>query len=124
MGILVVGSVALDSVKTPFGQRDEVLGGAATYFGGAASYFADVSVVAVVGDDFPKEHVESVRSLEEKHNEALCRCFAVAKKLALDLNISESGFRIVINSGDDGGQTVHHLHVHLLGGRGLGWPPG
>ncbi len=61
MGILVVGSVALDSVKTPFGQRDEVLGGAATYFGVAASYFSDVSVVAAVGEDFPKEHVEFLR---------------------------------------------------------------
>jgi len=61
MGILVVGSVALDSVKTPFGQKDEILGGAATYSGVAASYFADVSMVAVVGDDFPKEHVEFLR---------------------------------------------------------------
>lgn len=61
MGILVVGSVALDSVKTPFGQKDEVLGGAATYFGVAASYFSDVSVVAVIGDDFPKEHVEFLK---------------------------------------------------------------
>jgi sugar/nucleoside kinase (ribokinase family) len=57
MGILVVGSVALDSVKTPFGARDEVLGGAATYFSIAASYFTEVSVVAVVGDDFPEEHL-------------------------------------------------------------------
>ena len=61
MGILVVGSVALDSVKTPFGRKDEVLGGSATYFGVAASYFADVSVVGVVGDDFPKEHVDFLR---------------------------------------------------------------
>ena len=61
MGIVVVGSVALDSVKTPFGQREEVLGGAATYFGVAASYFADVSMVAVVGDDFPAEHVEFLK---------------------------------------------------------------
>jgi sugar/nucleoside kinase (ribokinase family) len=57
MGILVVGSVALDSVKTPFGKREEILGGAATYFSIAASYFTDVSMVAVVGDDFPEEHV-------------------------------------------------------------------
>jgi len=57
MGILVVGSVALDSVKTPYGKREEILGGAATYFSIAASYFTDVSMVAVVGDDFPEEHV-------------------------------------------------------------------
>jgi sugar/nucleoside kinase (ribokinase family) len=61
MGILVVGSVALDSVKTPFGKRDEILGGSATYFGIAASYFTDVSVIAVVGEDFPEEHVAFLR---------------------------------------------------------------
>jgi sugar/nucleoside kinase (ribokinase family) len=61
MGILVVGSVALDSVKTPFGEREEILGGSATYFSIAASYFTDVSIVAVVGDDFPEEHVAFLR---------------------------------------------------------------
>ena len=57
MGILVVGSVALDSVKTPFGERKEILGGSATYFSIAASYFTQVVVVAVVGEDFPDSHV-------------------------------------------------------------------
>jgi sugar/nucleoside kinase (ribokinase family) len=57
MGILVVGSVALDSVKTPSGVREEILGGSATYFGIAASYFTEVSLVAVVGEDFPEAHV-------------------------------------------------------------------
>jgi len=61
MGILVVGSVALDSVITPFGKRDDVLGGAATYFSIAASYFTDVSMVAVVGEDFPEEHISLLR---------------------------------------------------------------
>jgi sugar/nucleoside kinase (ribokinase family) len=57
MGILVVGSVALDSVKTSSGKRDDVLGGAATYASIAASYFTEVSMVAVIGEDFPEEHV-------------------------------------------------------------------
>lgn len=57
MGLLVVGSMALDSVKTPFGEVDDVLGGSATYFSTSASYFTDVSLVAVVGDDFPDKHV-------------------------------------------------------------------
>jgi len=57
MGILVVGSVALDSVATPFGTAKEVLGGSATYFSTAASFFASVSLVAVVGEDFPAEHL-------------------------------------------------------------------
>ena len=61
MGILVVGSVALDTVRTPFGSKEDVLGGAATYFSIAASYFGEVSMVAVVGDDFPEEHVEFLR---------------------------------------------------------------
>ncbi|MEW6300616.1 MAG: sugar kinase, partial [Thermodesulfobacteriota bacterium] len=53
MSILVVGSVALDTVETPSGRADEVLGGSAAYFAVAASYFAPVKVVAVIGDDFP-----------------------------------------------------------------------
>ena len=56
MDILVVGSVAFDSVETPFGQQDEVLGGSATYFSTAASFFTGVRLVAVVGEDFPEEH--------------------------------------------------------------------
>ena len=57
MGILVVGSVALDTVKTPFGEEEEILGGSASYFSVAASYFTDVSMVAVVGSDFPEKHL-------------------------------------------------------------------
>lgn len=58
MGILVVGSVAFDSVETPFGSVENVLGGSATYFSTSASYFTDVNLVAVVGDDFPREHTD------------------------------------------------------------------
>ena len=59
--ILVVGSVAFDSVKTPFGEAEEILGGSATYFSVAASYFAPVRVVAVVGSDFGDKHVDVFR---------------------------------------------------------------
>jgi sugar/nucleoside kinase (ribokinase family) len=59
MSILVVGSVAFDAVKTPFGEREEILGGSATYFSIAASFFTGVSVVAVVGEDFSKKHEEA-----------------------------------------------------------------
>jgi sugar/nucleoside kinase (ribokinase family) len=62
MGVLVVGSVALDSVKTPFGEAHDALGGSATFFSVAASYFTDVALVAVVGSDFPTEHVEFLQS--------------------------------------------------------------
>lgn len=57
MSLLVVGSVAFDSVKTPFGEANDVLGGSATYFSTAASYFTGVKLVAVVGKDFPDEHL-------------------------------------------------------------------
>jgi sugar/nucleoside kinase (ribokinase family) len=56
MEILVVGSVAFDSVETPFGRRDDILGGSATYFSTSASFFAGVRLVAVVGEDFSAEH--------------------------------------------------------------------
>ena len=61
MSILVVGSVAFDTVKTPFGQVSDVLGGSATYFSTAASFFAEVRLVAVVGEDFPDRHLEFLR---------------------------------------------------------------
>ena len=60
--LLVVGSVALDTVQTPFGQAEEVLGGSATYFSTAASYFTSVDLLAVVGEDFPDKHVAFLKS--------------------------------------------------------------
>ncbi len=60
--LLVVGSVALDTVKTPFGEVTEVLGGSATYFSTAASYFTSVDLIAVVGEDFPEKHVTFLKS--------------------------------------------------------------
>lgn len=58
MSLLVVGSVAIDSIQTPFGKRDNLLGGSATYFSIAASIFAKVSIIAVVGEDFPKKYIK------------------------------------------------------------------
>jgi len=48
----------------------------------------------------------------------------LAKQVARELGVAESGYRVVLNTGDEGGQTVHHIHMHLLGGRQLKWPPG
>ncbi len=62
MSLLVVGSVALDSVKTPFGEVKEVLGGSAVYFSYAAGFFGPVRLVSVVGEDFPESHIELLRS--------------------------------------------------------------
>ncbi|MFA4981535.1 MAG: PfkB family carbohydrate kinase [Candidatus Omnitrophota bacterium] len=61
MSILVVGSVAIDSVKTPFGKRDEALGGSATFFSVAASFFCKVRIIATVGRDFPKKYFDLFR---------------------------------------------------------------
>lgn len=61
MSILVVGSAALDTVETPFGSVEDALGGSAIYFSAAASYFAPVNLVAVVGDDFPREQIEFLK---------------------------------------------------------------
>jgi len=61
MSVLVVGSVALDSLETPFGKRDDALGGSATYFSTAASLLTNVRLVAVIGDDFPEEHVDMLK---------------------------------------------------------------
>jgi sugar/nucleoside kinase (ribokinase family) len=61
MAILVVGSVAFDTIQSPFGKVEKILGGAATYFSLAASYFTEVRIVAVVGDDFTREHEEVLR---------------------------------------------------------------
>ncbi|MEE9614678.1 MAG: PfkB family carbohydrate kinase [Thermodesulfobacteriota bacterium] len=61
MSILVVGSVAFDSVETPFGKVEDALGGSGTYFSTAASHISEVSLVAVVGEDFPEEHIEMLR---------------------------------------------------------------
>ncbi len=62
VSLLVVGTVALDSVSTPFGNVDNALGGSATYFSTSASYFTDVRLVAVIGEDFPREHITFLKS--------------------------------------------------------------
>ena len=67
MSILVVGSVAFDTLKTPYGERQKILGGAATYFSLSASYFTDVRVVAVVGEDFTPENEAVMTKPRRRH---------------------------------------------------------
>jgi len=71
----------------------------------------------------PKAHAESIMDMEGK-GDYLEAMFAAAREIAREKGIDEKGFRLVINTGDDGGQTVHHLHMHMLGGRQMEWPPG
>ncbi|MBO4384577.1 MAG: histidine triad nucleotide-binding protein [Clostridia bacterium] len=69
----------------------------------------------------PKTHYDSVL---EAPGEVVGRMSGIAAKIAADEGIDNKGFRIVINTGEDGGQSVKHLHMHLLGGRSMEWPPG
>ncbi len=89
MSVLVVGSVAFDSIETPFGAREEVVGGAATYFALAASCFAPVQIVAAVGEDFGPEHMQVLqrRGIDLKGLERLPgRTFRWAGRYSYDLN--------------------------------------
>jgi histidine triad (HIT) family protein len=72
----------------------------------------------------PKEHVVSLATCEPKHQTLLGHLMLVAGKLAESENLDKNGYRVVANVGTYGGQTVAHLHLHLLGGRSFGWPPG
>ena len=72
----------------------------------------------------PRDHIPSARELTEDDAALLGRLYAVAAELARREGISEAGYRVVTNVGRYGGQTVHHLHLHLLGGRPFAWPPG
>lgn len=72
----------------------------------------------------PKEHIKSVNELTEKNSDIISHIFLVINKLVRELNIDETGYRIVNNCGKDGGQTVDHMHFHVLGQRDLKWPPG
>lgn len=71
----------------------------------------------------PKKHVANITELDDK--EIAAHIFTeVVPKIAKEVGVAESGFRLVINTGEEGGQTVNHLHIHLIGGRKMTWPPG
>jgi histidine triad (HIT) family protein len=72
----------------------------------------------------PKEHVVSLAACGKKEEPLLGHLMLVARNLAESENLSKNGYRVVANIGSYGGQTVAHFHLHLLGGRSLGWPPG
>ena len=72
----------------------------------------------------PRKHITSAASLTEANGPMLGALFAVAAQLARDEGIARTGFRITTNSGAGAGQSVPHLHFHMMGGRQMGWPPG
>ena len=72
----------------------------------------------------PCKHLVSVSDIAEADCELIGQIFQVAARLAREQGIANSGYRVVVNSGADAGQSVFHLHFHLLGGRQMTWPPG
>lgn len=72
----------------------------------------------------PRKHIATLVDLQPGDGPVLGAIFRAAGKLADEHGVAKSGFRVVVNCGKDAGQTVFHLHYHLLGGRHLGWPPG
>jgi histidine triad (HIT) family protein len=72
----------------------------------------------------PKKHLTSIHDAQAEDGALLGRMMLVAREVAEKLGLGSSGYRLVINTGPDAGQSVFHLHVHVLGGRPLAWPPG
>lgn len=72
----------------------------------------------------PKQHIATLNDLEEKHTELIGRMYLAARDIAKEQGIADDGYRSLINCNSGAGQTVWHIHLHVLGGRMLTWPPG
>lgn len=72
----------------------------------------------------PKKHIRTNLELKEEDNNLIGHLFQIANKIANDKGIAERGFRLVMNCNPESGQTIFHLHLHILGGRYMHWPPG
>ena len=72
----------------------------------------------------PKEHIRTMNDLNDGHSEMVGKLFLAAAELAGREGIAEDGYRVGMNCNKAGGQAVYHIHLHLLGGRQMGWPPG
>ena len=72
----------------------------------------------------PRQHIERLAHADESQTALMGKLLSVANKLAKELKLDETGYRIVVNNGESAGQSVWHLHFHLLGGRDFQWPPG
>ena len=84
--------------------------------------FRDINPIAPVHQlIIPRKHIPSIRNLKDKDLSLLGQMTLVANQLAEKEGLAERGYRLIINCGDEAGQTVHHLHMHLLGGRVLTW---
>lgn len=87
--------------------------------------FQDINSVAPLHAlIIPKKHISMINDLEEKDAEVVGQLYLAAKKIAAQKGYSDAGYRTVMNCGEAAGQTVFHIHLHLLAGRDLDWPPG
>ncbi|MDN7124242.1 histidine triad nucleotide-binding protein [Pseudidiomarina terrestris] len=71
----------------------------------------------------PKKRIATVNDIQEDERELVGHLFVVARKIAVQHGFAKDGYRLVMNCNDDGGQSVYHIHLHLLAGQTLGWPP-
>lgn len=99
----------------------------------ASTEYEDESIIAINDKNpkapvhvliIPKEHIGKVNDITAGTMKLLGKMAVAAKEISRKRGISDSGYRLIINCGKDGGQLIEHLHMHLLGGRELGWPPG
>lgn len=72
----------------------------------------------------PKAHIATMNDLDDSHHELVGKLFQAATEIARSEGVDEDGYRVVMNCNAAGGQAVYHIHLHLLGGRQMGWPPG
>lgn len=72
----------------------------------------------------PKKHIPTLQDVADEEKDLIGALFLAINRMARGKGLSEKGYRVVINCGPDGGQTVYHLHLHLVGGRHMKWPPG
>lgn len=72
----------------------------------------------------PKKHISTINDITPEDTEVMGKLFQVAKDVAAQEGLAEPGYRAVMNCNSDGGQAVYHIHLHLLGGRQMDWPPG
>jgi len=72
----------------------------------------------------PKKHIPTINDIQPDDAELVGQLFLAAKQVAKQVGMDESGYRCVMNCNDEGGQTVHHIHLHVLGKRQMTWPPG
>ena len=72
----------------------------------------------------PKQHIATINEITQDNAEVIGQSTVVATKIAQDLNLSDDGYRLVYNVNQQGGQEVYHIHMHLLAGRQMTWPPG